>query len=560
MAEQLTVTHERVDDIPLLIGVMRRMGLPQVLDRHLGNHGHHQGLSNGWLATLWLGYILSQGDHRKSTVQDWANRRQQMLERLVGSPLRSIELSDDRLEIVLRRLSKAGVWDALEEDLWHSTVLAYEMPLTRVRVDSTTVSGYHTVREDGIMRYGQSKDHRPDLPQLKLMAAAAEPVGHLMACTAHAGNKADDGLYLPLIGRVRQMVGHAGLLYVGDSKMSALDTRATLIAHGDHYLVPLAATGQTRDQQAEWIERAVEGDQASELYWQGEQCLGAGYAFERAQEALIDGETIRWTERVLVIRSPLLARERARYLEERLTHAMSEVQALTQRYKKRCRQYTTEELIQAAVNRVLERHEVSGLLRAEWRRDDATTSSRGVKGRYVITSVERDEAAIGRHKNHLGWRIYGTDVPVTGLSTDEAIAAYRGGWCLERDFHLLKDRPLGISPLYVHREDQIAGLTYLLTLAVRLQTLIETQVRAHLARGLSALSGLYAGQPTRTTTQPTAVRLLAAFARAEITLTRIQTGTSCVWHLTPLSVLLDNVLTCLGLPSSLYTSLAADTS
>jgi hypothetical protein len=31
------------------------------------------------------------------------------------------------------------------------------------------------------MQYGYSKDHRPDMPQLKLMAAAAEPSGHLLA-------------------------------------------------------------------------------------------------------------------------------------------------------------------------------------------------------------------------------------------------------------------------------------------------------------------------------------------------------------------------------------------
>jgi transposase len=72
MAEELTLTHERVDDIPLLIGLAQKLHLPEVLDRHLGNHGNHQGLSNGWLATVWLAYILSESDHRKSSVEEWA--------------------------------------------------------------------------------------------------------------------------------------------------------------------------------------------------------------------------------------------------------------------------------------------------------------------------------------------------------------------------------------------------------------------------------------------------------------------------------------------------------
>ncbi len=32
------ITTERVDDIPLLIGIMQQMGLPQILDRHMPPH------------------------------------------------------------------------------------------------------------------------------------------------------------------------------------------------------------------------------------------------------------------------------------------------------------------------------------------------------------------------------------------------------------------------------------------------------------------------------------------------------------------------------------------
>jgi transposase len=85
MAEELTLTHERVDDIPLLIGLAQKLHLPEVLDCHLGNHGNHQGLSNGWLATVWLAYILSESDHRKSSVEEWAWQHRQMLERLLGA-------------------------------------------------------------------------------------------------------------------------------------------------------------------------------------------------------------------------------------------------------------------------------------------------------------------------------------------------------------------------------------------------------------------------------------------------------------------------------------------
>lgn len=213
MTENLQLSHEQVDDVPLLLGLMQRLGFPAILDRHLGNHGNHQGISNGWLATVWLSYILSQSDHRKSSVQEWVDDLRHTLETLTGQRLRpGIELSDDRLGIVLSRLHKESARHGIDADLWSGSMTVYDLAQESVRLDSTTTYGYHTPDEDGVMQHGHSKDHRPDLPQLKLMAAAAEPSGQIIACDVHPGNAADDPLYVPLIERVRQIVGRSGLL------------------------------------------------------------------------------------------------------------------------------------------------------------------------------------------------------------------------------------------------------------------------------------------------------------------------------------------------------------
>src|SRR5271166_2811602 len=222
-ADTLSLTHERVDDIPLLLGFMQQLNFPDLLERHLGSHHLHRVLSNGWLATVWLAFLLSQSNHRKVSVQDWARNHPHTLDTLIGQDLRPIEFADDRLSIVLRRLHDAD-WSALEADLWQATCEVYEISYQCVRLDSTTSFGYHTVTPDGIMQSGHSKDHRPDLPQLKLMAAAAQPSGYLLATDVHPGNAADDPSYLPLIHRVRAQVGRCGLLYAGDCKMAALQT------------------------------------------------------------------------------------------------------------------------------------------------------------------------------------------------------------------------------------------------------------------------------------------------------------------------------------------------
>jgi transposase len=60
---------ERVDDVALLIGQMIQMGLPEVLDRHLPHPWTPRGLSWGWTAVIWLAYILTEGDHRKVSME-----------------------------------------------------------------------------------------------------------------------------------------------------------------------------------------------------------------------------------------------------------------------------------------------------------------------------------------------------------------------------------------------------------------------------------------------------------------------------------------------------------
>jgi hypothetical protein len=110
MTEILSIEHERVDDVPLIIGMCKQLGMINTLDERLGTHGLQQGLHNGQLIVGWLGYILSQADHRKSAVREWANDNSHTLAQLLEQPIRGVGFSDDRLGGVLRRLSDDQLW------------------------------------------------------------------------------------------------------------------------------------------------------------------------------------------------------------------------------------------------------------------------------------------------------------------------------------------------------------------------------------------------------------------------------------------------------------------
>jgi transposase len=573
----LDLTHERVDDVPLLLGLLIKLRFPEIIDRCLPPHALHQGLSNGWLITVWIAYILSQADHRKSHVQEWVDSLKHSLESLIGQPIRPVDFSDDRLTLVLKRLSESTVWHPLESALFTAQCEVYALPPVQgVRLDATTSYGYHASDDDGLMQLGHGKDHRDDLPQIKLMAAAAEPGGLFLAGDVHPGNAADDPLYLPLYRRVRTLLGQPGLLYVGDCKMAALETRAEMAQNGDFYLTRLPLTGEVAVQFPAWVEAAITGEQVAKLVAirREEDVLGVGYEFKREQSAVVGTTRYTWKERVQIIRSAALAKSQEAALQRRLEQAEADLRGLTPPPGPGRTPWTTEWELKDAVTAVLAQHQVEGLLDVSWERHQTSRTKYVGPGRggpqrktttqwdirYQITTVCRNQAAIQDRVAHLGWQVQATNAPKERLSLSDAVVTYRGGWSVERLFHLFKDQPLGIRPFFVWRDDQIQGLTHLVTLALRVLVLFELLVRRGQEQSGTKLEGLYPGQPKRVTARPTGKRVLEAISRSRITLTQVESGDSRHWHLNALPELLKRVLGYLGLTEAVYTRLVINSS
>jgi transposase len=172
-----------------------------------------------------------------------------------------------------------------------------------------------------------------------------------------------------------------------------------------------------------------------------------------------------------------------------------------------------------------------------------------------VTSVV-DDGALEAAVAQLGWRVYVTNQPAEQLSLTEAVLAYREEYQVEQSLGRLKGQPLSLRPMYLARDDHATGLIRLLTIALRVLTVLEFAVRRRLAATQTALAGVYAGQPSRTTTRPTAERLLASFR--EVTLTRIELPGQVVQHLTPLTALQQRILDLLDWSPTIYTQLADD--
>jgi len=564
------LTTERVDDIPILLAQLERMQIATLLDRHFPTHGNWQGLSLGMVSVVWLSHILSEGDHWLNHVEPWASGHLTCLQADLGQEVRPLDFTDDRLAAVLDYLSDDERWQACERELGQHLIRVYDLHPSRVRVDSTTVSGYVHPSPDGLFQFGHSKDHRPDLPQVKIKLSALDPLGLPLGVTIVGGQRADDGLYVPAIQQAQQTFGRTGLLYVGDCKMAALSTRAYVQHSGDFYLCPLSGVQVSAAMLQQLVAPVEAGTQPlTSIARQSEEeespeVIAVGYEYTQQVSLRQDEQTVQWDERVLVVRSLKLAQTQQAALQQRLAKAQAELALLNpsehQRGKKSLQQVSE---VREVAEAIVHRYRVDGLLEVQYH--ERIVSERPVRRyreraagtrveREISLSVQVNADAVAQAESCLGWHVYVTNQPAEQLSLEQAVLAYREEYLIERGFGRLKGRPLSVSPLQLTSEPRVKGLLRLLSLGLRVLCLLEYQVRRQLAQQQQVLAGLYAGNPKRTTRRPTSEALLKAFKGLHLTALTQQAHT--VYHVTPLSRLQERIMALLGFPSALYSTLA----
>ena len=565
MNQKLSIETERIDDIPLLQHYLDRLGVSSTLDKHIPVHGNWQGVSLGLVVQVWLSYILSQADHRLCHVESWIEKRLHCFSELVGLELNPLDWADDHLTVVLRLFANDDLWYPFEQAHARYLFRVYDLSKLPIRLDSTALSGYWPVTEDGLFQLGHSKDHRPDLAQLKIMMATVDPMGCPLVTQVVDGSRADDPLYIPAVDQVRESLQKEGLLYVGDSKMSSRATRAHIAYGQDHYLCPLPSQQLSQEELLEYLELLEQGHYELQEFSREtadgyQEVFAQGFELEQKMEVEIDGEKFCWTERHLVIRSVQKAEGMQEDLEERIEKAIEAILELNVRKQGRKRAETLEDL-EPRVLQVLRKYRVEEYIDLLYEEMETEKHIRAWGKRKARVEVEKEALVQATRSDTLveefgqvaGWRVYATNAPVETLGLEEAILMYRENYRIDRNFHRLKGRPIGLKPMYLQRDDHAKGLVRLLSLALKVLTLAEHEVREKLASREEELMGLYVGNPTRATDKPTTERLLGAFK--EVTWTKVNGPGFEYSEVTPLSIVQTTILELLGFSETIYTEL-----
>jgi transposase len=307
------------------------------------------------------------------------------------------------------------------------------------------------------------------------------------------------------------------------------------------------------------------GEQAVTAVWREReegkpQQIAEGYERQVTLSREVAGRTISWTERQLIVRSHKLATAATQALHARLTKAQAQLEGLSE-HKQGKKRYADGAALQQAAQAILKQHRLEGLLQVSVEEQVQERPVRAYGDRPAGVRVECtlrlhtvvDDQAVAAAVRRLGWRVYVTNHPTEGLSLSQAVLAYRAEYLVEHGFGRVIGKPLSLSPMYVQSDQRATGLVRLLSIGLRVLTLLEFRVRQRLADQQEHLAGLYAGNPKRSTQRPTAEALLGAFQGIHLSL--ITLGQQLHRHLTPLSALQQRILSLLDFSSDLYDQL-----
>lgn len=562
---------QRVDEIPLVIYWLLKMRVHEIIDRVLPYpHSNRQGLSYGQLALLFVAYIIHLRTHRLSGMEEWIQKHRLVLEEATGWIIGPKEATDDRLGDLLSVLGEdEGRGLALQQEMGQHLIQAYALPTKLARFDTTTFNVYHApskkgTASGGLLTFGHSKDHRPDLLQFKQGLGTLDPAGVPLLTATLPGKQADDPLYIPAWRQMVHIIGHRRFLFVADCKAAAVVTRATLDAEGGYYLFSMPMTGKVPEQLRAWVLNppvepeplVLPGRVGDE---QEKRVVGQGFEVEREMSATLeDGRVHRWLERWLVTRSDALAERRQKALRRRLRKAEKELAAL------RAQSHEDAATLQSQAEALLRRHRVTPFI--EVRVEETVTSKKryigpGRPGPNLPWRMEETRRTHLTYQRHLeaieealrlaGWRIHVANASRQVLPLGEVIAHYRGMWRNEQGHHRFKKGSLPVLPLFVRLPERIIGLMLLLMIALQALTLLEFVAQQALAEQGEELAGLVLGNPKMKTARPSAERLLARFDNLHLLVKWTEGGLEGE-SVEPLTPLQRRILALLKIPEQVY--------
>lgn len=444
-----------VGAIPMVMPIFRDLNIVEIVDKYCP--GKEEVSHGTTVLALALNRLLSPRPLYK--VGEW-----------LGGTILEDALAVDAEQMYDSRLGRTlddihAHLETLWQDIVVQAVLEYDIDLSQIHYDITSIYFEGEYEESDAIDYGYSRDNRPDAKQLNLGVNVSGEAGIPLAYRVLAGRTADRTTPLENMQALEQLFNQLQrqeeFLLVSDRAM--LD-KAVLVAYeekGVHWLGPLSADGSLREVLASATNEDL--DRHPLDYRPVNQPADEPLRYYGVlREATIEHEGQEVPIQVLVVKSRTkvkLDRDRRQTYLQRLTSRLEEIQGMlnTRRYK---RKSFAQKQIDKAVHGNPAKRFVDVILTGE-------------DGHLTLT-YQVDEEKVAEAAALDGRYLLGTNQHA--LDAHQMLVRFKRQEVVERRIKTVKG-PIQVRPLFLHKEERVQGLVFVTMLALLVYTILELLCR-----------------------------------------------------------------------------------
>ena len=520
---RFTLQSERLGPLPLINHFLERLGLEDVLDRHVPSDARCA-ISHARALGVLLRSIIVEREpiyRQQESVHGFASgvfgiRADDMA-----------RLGDDRLGRALDRLFDADRAALLTEV---ALVVAerFGVNFDECHNDSTSIgfSGSYRGASGRQIRgrtapaitYGHSKDHRPDLKQLLFILTMTADGNIPVAFRCTNGNASDSRTHIESWNTLRTVAGRSDFLYVADSKLCSRENMDYIDRAGGRFVTVMPRNRLEDAEFRQWIQTNTADwtcvwDRPNPRHSDGPRDCWYVY---RAPLPSAEAWSVVWAW------SPLLTLRQEARRRRNIAAAIEELQQLRARLVGAKTRLRGAAEIDLQLKVILEKHHVGRYLKVRrtvreehqykqtqrGRPGPETAYCKITKRRFDIEWSTDDVAIAYDHKSDGMYPLMSND---RSLSPAQVLEAHKGQPMIEKRFEQVKTVH-EIAPVFLKDEGRIEALFTLYFLALLVQALIERELRLAMKREHIDELPLYPEQ--RQCSRPTTEQILRMFSLA----------------------------------------------
>lgn len=501
-----TVTVERLDHLGIIAGVIKDLGIIEMIDARIVPDDQEDITTGEAVAGMILNGLGFSDRPLSLTPQFFANKPVALLLR---EGVSADHFNRFKLGRSLGKVFSYGC-DLLFSDIAHPVCLQEGIDLRFNSLDTTSFSltGAYEPETDTqaiAIIHGYSKDHRPDLKQAVLELMVSQDGGIPLLSQSWDGNASDNSVFKE---RCEALI----------AQFKASESPRYLIADAKVYTEANAPNLACLPFITRIPETLKVAQQVIEQAWAwGEwEPLDETTSYQRV-DLCHYGIAQRW----LVVSSQEAGQRAKTTVAQAQAKEYEQVQK--QLFHLQAQRFASGEAAHTALHKItskLHYHQVehtSVTPHIQYARKGRPTPETPIKATrwQVHASVVPDPAKITHRQQRKACFVLGTPIPNTALSDAEVVAGYKGQSAVEGGFRFLKDPVFFVSSLFVKKPSRIQGLLMVMTLALLVYSVAQRRMRNQLARQQETLPNQI-GQPTSRPTLRWIFQLLEGINRVTL--------------------------------------------